>query len=335
MCARILNFRIFLALLFVSVSGYAYGDFGELSGIATSLGFKQEDEKKLLTGEIITADLPETTDKMLAQSFAIFAPMHTYKIADLVLSERAFEADTNVIASGRIDPLKLEASLSKAVFTSADTNELKQLKNFNGGESFNLSAEEIAKLRTAITSGQTSAKALSKVYRDILAGRMKAYLKSGILGVAPFDRGKGIKTSAANDLEAMTKASTLLSKNLPGLYRTFLDYPKNQSLHIEHAFFWVKRKVQKRPVFVLEHRILERGPAGLNILRREFFVGHSYNAAQAVSGAYTISNEGTLIFSTIRRSSDQVRGTHHAIARKKMRDEMVTRFKNLRKHFAK
>jgi hypothetical protein len=137
----------------------------------------------------------------------------------------------------------------------------------------------------------------------------------------------------------MTKASKLLATGAPGLYRTFLDYPKNQSLHIEHGFFWVKRKIENRPAYVLEHRILEHSPAGLIILRREFFVGHSCNATQAVSGAYTVSNEGTLIFSTIRRSSDQVArlksGLHHAIARKKMRDELVTRFNNLRKHFAK
>jgi len=65
---------------------------------------------------------------MLAASFAIYAPMYTYKIGDLALSERIFGADTNVIASGRIDPLKIEASLYKAKFTSADADELTQLK---------------------------------------------------------------------------------------------------------------------------------------------------------------------------------------------------------------
>ncbi len=334
-----LNFRIFLILLFVCVSRYAYGDFGELSSIASSLGFKPEDKKKLLAGEVITADLPETTDNMLAEAFAIYAPMYTYKIGDLVLSDRVFAADTSVIASSRIDPLKIEASLAKVQFTSADAGELKKLKNFTGGETFNLSSEEIAKLRAAIKSGQTSAKALSRVYRTILAGRMKAYLKSGISGVAPYDRGKGILTSAASDLKAMTKAATLLATGAPGLYRSFLDYPKKQSQHLEQAFFWVKRKIDKRPAFVLEHRILERGPASLNILRREFFVGHTYNAAQAISGAFTIANKGTLIFSTMRSASDQVagskNGTRHTKARKMMRDELVARFKNMRKHFAK
>jgi hypothetical protein len=331
----ILNFSIFLALLFVPVSGYAAGNFGELSTIATSLGFKQADQKKLLAGKIITADLPETTDNMLAQSFAIYAPMYTYKLADLVLSTRVFDADTNVIASGRIDPLKIDVSLAKAKFTSADVTELKQLKNFTGGNAFNLSTKEIAQLRAA---RQTSTEGLSNVYRDILAERMKAYLESGINGVAAYDRGKGVKVSVKSDLVAMTKASTLLAKDAPGLYRTFLEYPENQSLHIEHGFFWVKRKVQNRPTFVLEHRILEEGPANLTILRREFFVGHSYNAAQAVSGAFTVSNKGTLVFSTMRTSSDQIAGftsgARHAADRKIMRDEMVTRFKNLRKRFA-
>ncbi len=105
------------------------------------------------------------------------------------------------------------------------------------------------------------------------------------------------------------------------------------------VFSGLREKFNKRPAFVLEHRILENGPASLIILRREFFVGHSYNAAQAISGAYTISNKGTLIFSTLRSSSDQVQGdkngSRHAIARKMMRDELITRFKNMRKRFAK
>jgi hypothetical protein len=338
MHAPIFNLRVFMALLFVAVSGAAYGDFGEFSSIATSLGFKQKDEKKLLAGKVITANLPETTDKMLAESFAMYAPIYTYKIADLALSERIFSADKNVIASGRIDPLKIEAGLSKAKFTSADADELKQLKKFKGGYAFNLSSQEIAKLRSAIAAGQTSTKALSKVYRDILKGRMKAYLKSGILGVATYDRGKGNKTIVGSDLEAMTKASKLLAKDTPGLYRTFLDYPKDQSQHIEHGFFWVKRKIENRPAFLLEHRILERDPDSLTLLKREFFVGHSYNAAQTISAAYTVSNKRALIFSTVRSTSDELAGstggTRHAKARKKMRDELVARFKILRKRFA-
>jgi hypothetical protein len=339
MRAHFFSSRIFLVLLFVFANGYAYADFGELSSLAAALGFKPEDEKRLLSGEVITADLPETTDKMLAASFAIYAPMHTYKVADLALSERVFDADTKVIASGRIDPLNIEASFSKAKFTSADSQELKQLKKFTGGGTFNLSTEEIAKLRAAIASGQTSADALSKVYRGILIDRMKAYLKLGIYGVAPYDRGKGKKNSVMKELEAMTKASKLLAKDSPGLYRTFLDYPRNQSLHIEHGFFWIKRKIENRPGFVLEHRILERGPVGLTILKREFFVGHSYDAAQTISGAYTIANEGTLFFSTVRSSTDRIAGamsgTRHTIARKMMRDQLIARFKNMRKHFAK
>jgi hypothetical protein len=338
MVARIINFRIFLALLFVLASGYAFADFGELSSFAASLGFKPEDEEKLLSGEVISVSLPETTDKMLAEAFAIYAPMYAYNVADLALSERVFEGDTLVIASGRIDPLKIEASLSKAKFTGVDAEELKQLISFSGGEAFNLSTKEIAKLKASVTSGNTSAKALSKVYRDILAGRIKAYLKSGIQGIAPYDRGKGIETSVASDLEAMTKASHL-SRDAPGLYRSFLYYPKNQSPHLKHGFFWVKRKIQNRPAFVLEHRILEKSPAGLVILRRELFVGHSYNAAQAISGAYTISNKGMLFFSALRSTSDQLAGTtngkRRALARKLMRDEQVTRFKSLRKRFAK
>ncbi|MCX7097069.1 MAG: hypothetical protein NTV43_04075 [Methylococcales bacterium] len=336
----ILKFRVFLMVLLLVASGYAYGDFEELSGIASGLGFKPEDEEKLLSGEVITANLPETTDKMLAQSFAIYVPMYSYKIADLVLSARVFEGDATVLASGRIDPVNIAASLAKASFTAKEADELKRLKDFRGGDDFNLSSEEIAKLTAAIKTGKSSAKDLSKVYREILAGRMLAYLKSGIQGMAAYDRGEAGKSSVTADLEAMTKASTMLSEGAPGLYRSFLDYPKKQSAHITDGFFWVKRKVQGRPTFVLEHRMLENSPeGGLIVMRREFFVGHTYNAAQAVSGAYTIAQKGTLVFSTLRSSSDRVAGpmsaSRHAQGRKMMADELVARLKSLRKHFAK
>jgi len=82
----ILNVRIFLVLMIVSVSGYATAISCELSSIAASLGFKTRGwGKNCCPAKIITADLPETTDKMLAESFAIYAPMYTYKIGDLVL----------------------------------------------------------------------------------------------------------------------------------------------------------------------------------------------------------------------------------------------------------
>lgn len=55
---------------------------------------------------------------MLAQSFAIYAPMYTYKLADLVLSARVFEADTNVILQGvlirlRLTPVWLKQNLPR------------------------------------------------------------------------------------------------------------------------------------------------------------------------------------------------------------------------------
>ncbi|MFZ2170040.1 MAG: hypothetical protein WAW61_10435, partial [Methylococcaceae bacterium] len=65
----------------------------------------------------------------------------------------------------------------------------------------------------------------------------------------------------------------------------------------------------------------------------------SYDAAQTISGAYTISSKGTLFFSTVRSSTDRVAGLmsgpRHTIARKMMRDELIARFKNMRKRFAK
>ena len=330
--------RFFLTVLLLLSCSFAYADFDELSDITTELGLKSEDHKKIMAGKILTVDLPETTDKMLSQALVLFVPASADKIADLVFSDRVFISDIEVLFAGRIDPNKVNESMAKLGFSAKESGELKLLQQVKAGDTFNLSSEEISQINKSVASGKASAEDISSVYRNILAGRVKAYLKSGIAGVAPYDRGNGAGVNVANELGAMAKAASLLSKSSPGLYRAFIDYPNNQSLHIEHDFYWVKRTVQDRPNFVLQHRIIERRPDGFVLLKREFFSGHSYNASQLVIGAFTVRG-GTLVFTLIRSTTDQVAGfmskARHRLGRDVFRVELLKRFKALRAQLVK
>ena len=84
-----------------------------------------------------------------------------------------------------------------------------------------------------------------------------------------------------------------------------VDYPEHQSADVEQAFFWVKEVANDRPLFSLNHRIVQRRPDGLILLSRTFYAGHSFNASLSGAGVLPVQG-GNAVFYTNRTSSDQV-----------------------------
>lgn len=308
------------------------------AAIAAVIGFTENDKNKVLAGEVVAADLPETTDKMLAQAIALLLPVKTDEVAERLRSLKLFEADQTVLAFGTIDPADPEAGLVKAVFTDGEAKEAAKFMKASPGSEFNLSAEEFAKVKAAAAAGEVTPAAASEVYQGILADRVKAFAARGIKGIAPYDRGDGKTVGAGEDLEAMAKAMTFLQKEAPTLYQAVLDYPTGKSAGVEEIFTWEKRTVEDRPLFALVHRMIFDQPDQLVVVVREYYVGHSYNASQGVGGGFSVTG-GTLVISGNRTTTDQVAGfmsgTRHSVGRGMMRDELIDKFKMLRAAFAK
>lgn len=328
------------AVVAVACTAFPAGAVETLSAgeIAAAIGFNENDKSKVLAGEVVAADLPETTDKMLAQAIALLLPAKTDEVAERLRSLKLFEADQTVLAFGTIDPADPEAGLAKAVFTDGEAKEAAKFIKASPGSEFNLSAEEFAKVKAAAAAGDVTPAAASKVYQGILADRVKAFAASGIKGIAPYDRGDGKTAGAGEDLEAMAKALTFLQKEAPSLYQAVLDYPTGKPTGVEEIFTWEKRTVEDRPLFALVHRMIFNQPDQLVVVVREYYVGHSYNASQGVSGGFPV-NGGTLVISGNRSTTDQVAGfmsgTRHSVGRGMMRDELIDKFKKLRAEFAK
>ncbi|MDD5276880.1 MAG: hypothetical protein PHR16_12460 [Methylovulum sp.] len=305
-----------------------------VESIATTLGFSPSERWRLYQGEIVAVDLPETSDKMLAQMVAMVIPTGIDKVATRLLGGNILETDKDVIAFGRIDPAHIEESLKGALFTKADSDEISRLQNAEFAD-FNLSSSEIAELKAV---GSTTPDTLANSYRKILVARAKAYIGGGLAAIGAYQRDGNKKTNAADDLKKMAAAMVIVAEHDPVLYRAFLNYPKNQPVGIDTEFFWLKKRANNRPVFTLAHRIIQSKPNSVMIMRREFFVGHSFNAAQTVSGLFPLQ-QGTIIFSGNRTTVDQLSGfassLRHKIGRNMMREEIVKRFKNLRGTFAK
>jgi hypothetical protein len=305
-----------------------------VESIEEGLGLGAEDRAKLEAGEIVSAELEESSEKQLAVALALKVPATIDDIAESVTSGTNLQANSQIQASGRIDPAKLDQAFDGVTLEAA---EVAKLLKVEPGSEFNLSADEIAVfqgLGQQYKAGDpAAADAVNAAYRQVLAGRTQAYLQHGLDGIAAYDRGDGETSSAADDLRSAAEASKLVEQAVPDLYQAFVSYPAQATEGVEQEFYWTKQAADDRPVYILTHRMLQHRPDALVLLSRDFYVGHSFNDSQAAAGALPVS-DGVVIFYANRTASDQVAGfmssMRHSVGRGMMRDSLVEAMEEIR-----
>ena len=302
--------------------------------VAEAMGLGAGDRAKLKAGDIVATEIEETTEKQLAVGLALKVPATLEDVAASVTEGTTLEANSAIKAHGEIDP----AQAGEAAFAgiTLDADEVERLLEVEPGSDFNLSSAEIAVFQDLAQQHKAgdpaAADAVNAAWRQMLAGRLQAYLASGLDGVAPYDRG-GDSSSAADDLKAAAEGSRLVQQVAPELYQAFLAYPQQAVADAQHQFFWTEQVADDRPVYVLTHRMLQQQPDMLVLLSRDFYVSHSFNASQAAAGALPVE-DGVMIFYGNRTSSDQVAGfmsgMRHEIGRGMMRDSLVEAMEEIR-----
>jgi hypothetical protein len=309
------------------------------SQVAQALGLDRAAEQKLLAGEIVTAEREETTAKQLAVSIGMLLEGDPAALAAAVLDGQTLQANPAILGFGKIEPGAAAAGLAGVAYTAAEVEEVRKLLQAQAGDEFNLSAEELASLHEATAqyapqqAGDPAVvQAVNEAYRSILLGRLQAYLARGVAGIAPYQR-DGRVSDPAEDLRAAAEASQLLQQAVPDMYRGLVDFPEHQPADVQQAFFWVKEMANDRPVFSLNHRMVQRRPDGLILLSRTFYAGHSFNASLSGAGVLPVE-DGNAVFYTNRTASDQVAGfmqaMRHELGRGMMRDALVESFKAIR-----
>ena len=98
-------------------------------------------------------------------------------------------------------------------------------------------------------------------------------------------------------------------------------------------FYWIKRRVQRRPHLSLLHRIVVADSGSIIHVERYFYAGHSFNATEILTGAFA-HRDGPLVFSINRVSTDEVLGVGNqlkgTIGHAQLRDDMRVRLDRLR-----
>jgi hypothetical protein len=309
------------------------------SQVGQALGFDRAAEQKLLAGEIVTAEREETTAKQLAVSIGMLIKGDPAALAAAVLDGQTLRANRAILGFGKIDPGAPEAGLAGVAFTEDEADEVRRLLQAQAGDELNLSADELAALREATAQYDPNragdpavVQAVNQAYRSILLGRLQAYLARGVAGIAPYQRDGGV-SDPAEELRAAAEASVLLQQAAPDLYRGLVDFPEHQPADVEQAFFWIKEMANDRPVFSLNHRMVQRRPDGLILLSRTFYAGHSFNASLSGAGVLPVQGENA-VFYTNRTVSDQVagfmQGMRHELGRGMMRDALIESFEAIR-----
>ena len=311
--------------------------------VMTYLQFDGADRARVLQGEIVGKAFREDDEKEISIAVVtrIAAPLP--RLAAEIRKGELLQADQEVLdfrASAAGTPL--EETFRTAGYTSGEGQEIRRLLAALPGSTFNLSAEEFDRLRAARTrfpDGDCDRKAacageLSGLYRAMLRERLERYLKDGLDGIAPYDRGAGKSVLPGDELRHAAEDATLIRRAFPEFYRAFTEFPREQRAEYDSQLLWIKRRVQGRPAFALAHRLSEVRPGAALFAERQFYAGASYNSLQTFIGLLPDGDQTMLVY-TNRTFTDQVAGlgsnVRHSVGRSKMMSAVTRIFEALRK----
>ena len=294
--------------------------------------------RRLVSGEIVSYSVSEFSERELAVGLAMFVPGPVSRVAEYLTSGQVIARDTTISEFGIVPEPTGTEPLPGTPLVRGERDEAGSLLEASPGTRFNLSAAEIAALRALRdTTGSMSQAGMAErvwdVYRGLLRQRLQAYQQGGLAALAPYTRSGGAITDPATELRLAIADVDRVGRDGPELHDMLLRYPAPQSPRLLHRFYWLKRRVQRRPDLSLLHQIIAGGPGPSVHVERYFYVGHSYNAAQIITGALAYQH-GAVVFCTSRFSTDEVLGMGNqlkrSIGRTQLRDEMRKRLEGIR-----
>jgi hypothetical protein len=296
------------------------------------------DRRRMIQGETVSYPVVENSERELAAGLAMLVPAPLRQVVDYLASGQLIAQDPTVSGFGTVPDEAPAASLAGAQFTGGERSEAESFLEASPGTRFNLSLDEIEALRVFRESSGSSARAgtvekASTAYNRVLRERLLTYRRAGLGGIAPYARSGGSVRDPAVDLRVAAGDAERLGPYGQALAATLVRYPADTAPQMASSFYWIKRRVQRRPHLSLLHRMVVAGPGPVMHVERYFYVGHSYNATEILTGAVA-HPDGTLVFSTIRVSTDEILGIGNqlkrTIGRSQMRDESRARLDRLR-----
>jgi hypothetical protein len=290
------------------------------------------DRRRLESGAIVSYAVPEASERELTTGLAMLVPAPLPSVTAALVTGQLIAQDVAIASLDVLSDRTSSEALAGARFTSAERAEAERLLEAEPGTRFNLSPVEIEALRRLQTSPAPASPAqrLAQVWNEygrLLGERWQAYRQGGISAVAPYARAGGALRDPAAELRLAAENAARLP-GLAALRDTLLRYPDGAAGLTVDRFYWVRQQLQRRPALSLLHQMVQTRAGAVVHVERYFYVGHSYNSAQTLTGAVARS-QSTLLFCTTRISTDEVLGPgqplKRAAGRKQLEDSMRQR----------
>jgi hypothetical protein len=260
--------------------------------VLTHIGLSATDKQRVLSGELVTADLPGVSERDLSVAvMAFLTKTSPESLSRQVMAGEMITADAKVQVAG---PIKGAGSPADFAGLTITPDEARELAAARPGDALNLSAGESAAL-AGTPAGD--AEAVRQQLHRILLARYQAYRTSGLAGIAPYDRGGGRTSDVAADLK----------KYLPGFHAVLLGYPTPTVPQLTESFFWIKSIVDDRATYVLSHLMAVPDGDARAVVRRQYYVSTRYNGEQAIAG-FLPAQRGTVVVYAEHAFTDQVAG---------------------------
>ncbi len=166
--------------------------------ILRELNISDSDRQSIREGKIVKWTTSEGSDRELAIGMALLAKTKGATIVELFREASAFKVEGAITAHGKITGDGTLADFARVKLEPNGEKEAQRYLNVEPGEKLNLDAKEIAAFRALKSSGEAGAVPVKEVeaqVRQTLLSRYQAYRTKGLSGIAPYQRGDGIKCS--------------------------------------------------------------------------------------------------------------------------------------------
>lgn len=292
-----------------------------------------------LGGEIVVLDPDDSVESELAIALVMVVKQPYATVIDAVQNNRLFQFQKDTLDFAQIEGEADVSQFQKVGYTMDEVDEVRSLMAVKPGSNFNLSAEEIAKYQAlqAKAGGMNDAalvESVNKQIRETLAERLAAYQKTGLKGIADYQRSPKKSTSPAEAIAAANAAVADMKRFAPNFYGLLENFPNAKVEGVDHRFFVFKLNIEGRPGFVLSHRIYFYGAEFTLAAERHIYAPHFYNSLQLVAGAIPHENN-TVIFYGNRTYTDQVtgfgQGMKHSIGGKQLTKTVKSMLADMRK----
>jgi hypothetical protein len=303
-------------------TGLAYAEPGpppaSRRALFAEFGFSHDQLRDVLRGRTVTTDVPAVQPNELAAAVATRLPVPASRFAERLRDGIPITADPHLRACARLDADPDAQAWAGARFGPAERDEAMRLFDVEPGLAFNLSAAEIAMLQAALprpSAGDTQdlARRASAAFRRVLLGRYEGYLRTGLDGLAGYDRG-GETSGPGEQLRRIEK----MARHPPALMPLLADlagFPAVDPTRATSRFYWKKTKIEGRPAFVLSQVMVAEDPEAVRFALREFYVSHTYNALEQAGIAVPDGTGGSLLLVLNSTMTDRIGGVFGGIAR--------------------